>query len=249
MALRVSRRTLLLLVVALLALFLLTSCLGVDIATKFNSDGSGTMKMKLRISQMLLQMGSGDGEKPVPFTKEDLEASYEGMKGVKLESVDQTETEQDRIITSTVSFKDFSVFESSKDLAGSGATLTKEGNVTVYSVIVGEPPKQQAEPAASSEGQNSVPPPDSQSAGQSDEQPQNQTAETDAAGKSTDEAMQQMIKGLMAGYSLNYSVTAPKPIVSYSVGVVSEDGRTVSYSIKMTDYMELKEPIKFEVKW
>jgi hypothetical protein len=61
--------------------------------------------------------------------------------------------------------------------------------------------------------------------------------------------MKAMIKGLMAGYSIKYAVTAPTTIVSHTIGEVSPDGKTVTYSIPMSDYMDLKEPIQFEVKW
>jgi hypothetical protein len=231
---KLSLRVTGLMVVAIAACTFLSSCLGVDVATKFNKDNSGTMTMKLRISQMLIQMGEEQGSPPVPLTKEDLEKAYESLDGVKVESVEQENTDQDRIITSTISFKSFAVFQGTKDLAGTGARLTKEDGRTVYRVLVGE-----KEPAPADVVENAPPAPsssgDSPSGGEASQEP--------------DESMKAMIKGLMAGYSIKYAVTAPTTIVSHTIGEVSPDGKTVTYSIPMSDYMDLKEPIQFEVKW
>lgn len=242
---RYVRRSLVL-VVAAAALSTLTACLGVDVNTRFNEDGSGTMAMKLRISQMFLQMGQ-EGGAPVPLTKEDLEAAYKGLEGVTVRSVTQENTEQDRIITSVVEFKSYSVFGGSKDLAGGGATLSDEGGMTVYRVMIGEPPKTTSSPRAAASQSPTQPP--------AEDVPSNAGAETAEQSAPTqdqaaaDQAMQAMLKSLVAGYEVSYTVTAPKPIRAHSVGELSADGKTVHYSIAMSDYMDLKQPVMLEVKW
>ena len=235
-----------------LAALTLSGCLGVDVSTKFNGDGSGVMTMKLQISQMLLQMGEQQGSPPVPLTKEDLEKAYAKLDGVKVESVTQENTEKDRVITAVISFKDFGVFKGTDDLAGTGARLTKENGLSVYRVLVGEPPKPPAA-TASVEANGSTEPSQktegapAQSGTDAGPAPPAADPSADAAGQ--DEAMTAMIKSLMAGYSIQYSVSAPKKIVSHSVGELSADGKTVTFSLPMADYMDVKEPIQFEVKW
>lgn len=202
---------------------LLTSCLGVHITTRFNGDGSGTVTTKLRISKALLEMSAEQGSSPIPLTKQDLEKAYADLPGVKVESVSETTTDADKIITATVDFRDFSVFKDSKDLAGTGATISvgADGRTT-YSVTIGEPQRAQAAIEAG----------------------------TDApANKQADQAVTEMFTNLMQGYALEYDVTAPRKILSHSLGDLSADGRTVSYSIPMADLVNLTAPLTFTVVW
>lgn len=244
-----------------LAALTLSGCLGVDVSTKFNGDGSGVMTMKLQISQMLLQMGEEQGRPPVPLTKEELEKAYAKLDGVKVQSVTQENNEKDRVITAVISFKDFGVFRGTDDLAGTGAQLTKENGLSVYRVLVGEPPKPRATaPPGKDIGSTEQPTPETgaqqplkteaqpaESGGRAAQEPAAKESSADAAAQ--DEAMTAMIKGLMAGYSIQYSVSAPKKIVSHTVGELSADGKTVTFSMPIADYMDVKEPIQFEVKW
>ncbi len=240
-----------------LAALALSGCLGVDVSTKFNGDGSGVMTMKLQISQMLLQMGEEQGSPPpVPLSKEELEKAYSQLDGVKVESVTQENNEKDRVITAVISFKDFGVFQGTDDLAGTGAQLTKEDGLSVYRVLVGEPPKPPAAKLTTTDGADGsvdqqVAPttaaPLVEEGGESAAAPLAPESSADTAAQ--EEAMTAMIKGLMAGYSIQYSVSAPTKIVSHTVGDLSADGKTVTFSMPMADYMDLKEPIQFEVKW
>jgi len=252
----VRRSALSLSLVGVLAVVLLTSCLGVDMNTRFNADGSGIIKMRLQISQALLQMSQEEGASPIPLTKQDVEAAYKDLPGVKVESVTEQNTDKDKIITATISFKDFSVFKNTKDLAGTGASLTKSPDgKTTYSVIVGEPEETQGEPPGVSTealpAQGAAQGAAGADHGQSGAaQPADKGAPVPASpSDESEQAVDSMFKSLMEGYSLVYSVTAPQKILSHTLGEVSNDGKTVTYAIKMADYVDLKAPLTFRVVW
>ncbi len=209
--------------------------------TRFNADGSGIIKMKLRISQALLQMSTEEGASPIPLTKQDVEAAYKDLPGVKVDSVTEQNTDKDKIITAIVSFKDFSVFKNTKDLAGTGASLTKSPDgKTTYSVIVGEPEESQDEPGVSSQAPL---------AGGAAQEAPGAKPEPLSSPSESEQAVDSMFKNMMEGYSLEYSVTAPRKILSHTLGEISNDGRTVTYSIKMADFVDLKAPLTFQVVW
>ncbi len=262
-----SKSALSLVLVGMAAVVLLSSCLGVDMHTRFNADGSGIIKMRLQISRALLQMSQEEGASPIPLTKQDLEAAYKDLPGVKVESVTEENTDKDKIITATIDFKDFSVFKSTKDLAGTGATLTKgpDGRTT-YSVIIGAPQELEEAPGVSSQplpGEGTTngalqpeaaqaAPGAEQAGGASSGGAEGQSSATQSGAAASDEseqAVDSMFKSMLAGYSLEYSVTAPRKIVSHTLGELSGDGRTVVYTIKMADYVDLKAPLAFQVVW
>lgn len=257
--------------VAALTALMLSSCLGVDMNTRFNADGSGVITMKLQMSKAFLEMSNEEGSSPIPLTKKDFEEAYKDLPGVKVDSVTDQTVKDDRVITAVVSFKDFSAFKDSKDLAGAGASLTKgpDGKMT-YSVIVGEPSEPAAQHGAEAavengsgsptgaapdgarangaKGSASAAAPPGGSAGEAE----SSATAGDGSGTPNDEtqaAVDAMMKSMMDGYSLVYSVTAPRPIISHTLGELSNGGRTVTYRIKMADYVDLKEPLTFTVVW
>ena len=85
-----------------IVVLLLSSCIGFDSKMKFNNDGSGNLVFKYRVSQMFKSMGQKDAEggesetqAPFPISKEKVEESLKGIKGLKVNSVKEWEDEQD----------------------------------------------------------------------------------------------------------------------------------------------------------
>ncbi|HEQ71233.1 MAG TPA: hypothetical protein ENN69_01990 [Spirochaetia bacterium] len=62
------------------------------------------------------------------------------------------------------------------------------------------------------------------------------------------EAME-LYQGFFEGYELAFSVTAPKKIISTSLGQISADGRTVTYRIPMFEYMQNIKRQELRVSW
>jgi len=203
---------------------LFTSCFGVEMKTVFNADGSGRMTMKLRISQMLLEMGEEESGVDIPLSKDDISSQYAGLDGVTVVEVTEEDTEEDRIITAVIDFEDFNVLSSEDELPGEDATLeTVDGN-TVLKILIG-PPNDSAE---GSEG-------DMES--------------TEAPPAEMDESMMAMMQSFMEGYSMDYTIVAPKKIISHTHGEVDKDGRTLTYNMPMGDFIMIKEPFYLEVVW
>lgn len=138
------------LTMVLIALLFFASCMGAESKIKINNDGSGNIFFTYRISQMLLNMGESMGESeegseedtksevPLPITKEDFEKNVEGIDGLELIEVTQTETEQDIIITAQLKFDNVEALSQSEAFSEWPVTFKKEGNGYVYSQLLSE---------------------------------------------------------------------------------------------------------------
>jgi hypothetical protein len=127
---------LVLLVVA--SAMLMVSCLGIEMDIKINNDGSGTAEMAFKISQMFFQMGPEAGEVPIPLSREELESTYEGVPGVTVVDVKEEDTEENKTITATLSFKDFAALTAGEDDMFQGTSLTREGGSNVFRAVIKE---------------------------------------------------------------------------------------------------------------
>ncbi len=208
--------------IVLITIALLASCLGVQMETKFNADGSGTMVMKMTVSRAVLEMGEGDDAAlDIPLSKDEIEDQFSDIDGITVVAVTEEETEENIIITSIVDFEDFATLLETDDSPLETATLTKKGGSTTYAMTVGE--AKQA--ALSGDAGDAV------------------------GGEEVDEAMLGMIAAFLEGYNMEYRVTAPKQISRYTHGELSADGRTVSLILPMAEYFMLEKPYQFEVEW
>ncbi len=201
---------------------LFASCLGLEVETRFNADGSGTMRMTMRVSKAVLEMGEdgGDSGFDIPLSREDILSEFEGAEGIELIEVTEEETDEDLILTSVIEFESFDALLEAENSPVETASLRKKNGRTVFSMAVGEAGKA----AASSE-------------------------ESPLEGQEMDDAVIAMIQAFLEGYYLEYRVTAPKKVTRYSHGELSENGRTVSLRVPMADYFVLDEPYVFEVEW
>ena len=206
----------------LATILILGSCLGVQMETKFNADGSGTVVMKLTVSKAVLEMGEGDDAAlDIPLSKEEVEEQFAGIEGITVIGVTEEETEENVTITSIVEFEDFKALLDTEDSPMETATLTEKNGITTYSMTVGEA----KEAALSGDGDDAM------------------------GGAEMDDAMLGMIAAFLEGYSMEYRVTAPKKISRYTHGELSADGRSVSLALPMADYFMLEKPYQFEVEW
>ncbi len=63
------------------------------------------------------------------------------------------------------------------------------------------------------------------------------------------EETMEMMKGFFEGYDLVFTVKAPAPITEYNLGELSDDKRSVTYSIPLLEMNSLEEETVLEVKW
>jgi hypothetical protein len=64
----------------------------------------------------------------------------------------------------------------------------------------------------------------------------------------TEESLE-MIETFFEGYELVYSVTAPAQVRDHTLGVLSPDGRTVTYRVTVPEILKTPEPLVLEVIW
>jgi len=127
---------------------LLTSCLGSSIHTTFKADGSGTVVMEFKISQMFYQMGAGDSEgaSAVPLSAEQIREELGSQEGVTLREVTEEPGEEFTIIRAVMDFENYAVMSTADMLDGS--VLTKNGNTWTYRQVIAEAsePSEESEP-------------------------------------------------------------------------------------------------------
>jgi hypothetical protein len=58
-----------------------------------------------------------------------------------------------------------------------------------------------------------------------------------------------MMKSVFGGYKLDFSISAPKQVISNNIGTVSDDKKTVTYSISLVELMQLKEKTELVITW
>ena len=200
---------------------LLSGCVGVEIEIRFNSDGSGTMTMKMTVSKAILEAGddAGVGELGIPLSKEDLEKDFEGAKGVRVVGVTEEETDENMIISAVIEFDDFEALMQADESALESAAYKKVGGKTIFTMNVGE------DKSESAQGDGAL-------------------GELDM-----DDAMVEMMQAFLEGYFLEYRVVAPTPILSNSHGELGADGQSVSLRLPMGEYFTIKEPYTLKVEW
>jgi hypothetical protein len=59
----------------------------------------------------------------------------------------------------------------------------------------------------------------------------------------------EMIETFFQGYDLVYSITVPTEVQSHSLGDLSADGRTVTYTITVPEILRVSAPLVMEVVW
>ena len=134
------------LTIVLITVLFFTSCMGAESKIKINNDGSGIIFFTYRISQMLLNMGETEGEAeqdstsdmPLPITKEDFEKNVEGIDGLELVDVKQTETEQDIIISAELKFDNVEALSESEAFSEWPVTFSKKGGSYIYTQVLSE---------------------------------------------------------------------------------------------------------------
>jgi hypothetical protein len=70
-----------------------------------------------------------------------------------------------------------------------------------------------------------------------------------AGGEEISEDSLEMIRTFFEGYDLVYSITVPAEVRDYTLGDLSQDGRTVTYTITVPEILAAAEPLILEVTW
>ncbi len=193
------------------SLFLL-SCVGVDSRLSIRDNGSGTLVLTYRVSQLVADLGVSGSEKgvvPLPLSRSDFERALESSKGkVTLTRFDRTENEKDIIIRAELSFDSLESLAQVEAFRGQDLKTGSEGSLQTFSQLIAHAP---ARPV-------------------------------------TDESLR-MIDAFFSGYDLTFRVEAPRPIKNNSLGTLSPDGRTLTYSTSIHDLVRTKSDVTLSFGW
>ena len=102
-------------------LFLLCSCLGVNLDITLNQNGSGTITMEYHISRLIESLGKLDGNErwnTIPVGKTDFERSMDRLPGMKLLSFSSKENEKDLVTNAKMEFENLQALKTFLDAGG-----------------------------------------------------------------------------------------------------------------------------------
>jgi len=208
------------------ALALMNSCLGAAADISIRADGSGTIALEYRVSQMMESLGRLDGNEnwpAIPVGKADFERSLPRIPGLRLMSfsakdVPHSSGGRDLLTKAVLEFKDTAALLAFLDSTGSRASLAQENRnaqtVNVLRLVLLDP----------SDG----------------------LANAD---------LLSLLREISAGYELGISISAPKNAAiatippSVPAARTASRGKKVSFAIDMKDLLELNQGLILEITW
>jgi hypothetical protein len=122
------------LLLPILAVALLSSCIGIDSQITLQNDGSGTLLLNYRISQFMknLDAGKSDSLLPLPVSRDDFQRTVDTVPGLKLISLSQRENERDVLIDSRIAFTGIQALNSLGKDGQIELSLSNEGGLHVF---------------------------------------------------------------------------------------------------------------------
>ncbi len=193
------------------SLFLL-SCVGIDSRLTVRDDGSGTLVLAYRVSQLVANLGvssSEGGVVPLPLSKSDFERSLESSKGkVRLTGFSRSENEKDITIKAELSFDSLEALSEVDAFHGQEVKVGTDGSRHTFSELIARAP-----------------------------------------GRPVSEESLRMIDAFFSGYDLTFRIEAPQPIQANSLGTLSDDKRTLTYSTSIRDLVSAKSDVILRIDW
>ncbi len=123
----------------LLAAAFLCSCVGVESRLVVKSDGSGTLDLTYRVSQMVADLGRTGTEKvslPIPLTREDFQRGLQDVPGVRLASYARSENEKDITIRVQLAFDSIDALSKVAAFKSENLSLTASGDRHTFTQLV-----------------------------------------------------------------------------------------------------------------
>jgi hypothetical protein len=205
------------------------SCLGASADIVMRADGSGSITLEYRVSQMLESLGRLDGNErwpAIPVGKADFERSVARIPGLRLASYSVTEYprryskppnsnplgDKDLITSVKLDFKDTAALLAFLDSTGSRASLVQEGGKNTLRLVLLDPV-------------------------------------TDAI----DADLLSLLQEVSAGYEMSVSFTAPQgaalSVIPPSVSAERTVGKKVSFTIGTGELVSLRDGLTLEIVW
>jgi hypothetical protein len=125
---------------------LLSSCIGIDSTLTIRDNGSGTLQLTYRISQLVAELGvssTGKTAIPLPVSRPDFERSLAASNGkVRLTRFDRSEDEKDITIRAEISFDSLDALAKVDAFHDAALTMGTDGPRRTFSQVVARAPKQ-----------------------------------------------------------------------------------------------------------
>ncbi len=117
---------------------MLTSCLGIESQIRLREDGSGLLTLSYKVSQFMknLDVGREDKRLPLPVSEEDFKRTADGIEGVRLTDIDETEDEQNVYIEARLEFDSIDAVNLLGPDGSMGLSLVREGEGTTFRQII-----------------------------------------------------------------------------------------------------------------
>ena len=129
-----------------IALAFLMSCVGIDSTLKINDNGSGSLVLTYRVSQLVVDLGassSSGGAIPLPISKSDFERSLEAAKGkVSLTKFVRTEDEKDVTIMAELAFDSIDDLGQLDAFREADLKLVSDGTRHTFSQLIARTPSE-----------------------------------------------------------------------------------------------------------
>ena len=200
------------LVVLCCALVLLTSCIGIDSRMTIRDNGSGTLSLTYRVSQLVTELGvssTGRSAIPLPLSRTDFDRALAATSGtVRLTSFDRGENEKDITIRAQLAFDSVDALAKIDAFHDADLKLASQGSDRTFSQLVARAPRQPL----------------------------------------TDDS-KRMLDALFDGYDLSFVLEAPRPIKDSSLGTLSADKRTLTYTTSVKDALSTARDLVLSASW
>ena len=200
------------LVVLCCALVLLTSCIGIDSRMTIRDNGSGTLSLTYRVSQLVTELGvssTGRSAIPLPLSRTDFDRALAATAGtVRLTSFDRGENEKDITIRAQLAFDSVDALAKIDAFHDADLKLASQGSDRTFSQLVARAPRQPL----------------------------------------TDDS-KRMLDALFDGYDLSFVLEAPRPIKDSSLGTLSADKRTLTYTTSVKDALSTARDLVLSASW
>ena len=133
-------------VILCVASIFLISCVGIDSKVTIKEDGSGTLLLSYRVSQLVADLGATTSEKgivPLPLARADFEKSLQAAQGkVRLTRFERTENEKDISIRAELSFDSIDALAQVGAFHDAEIKLSLNGARHTFSQIIAHAPAQ-----------------------------------------------------------------------------------------------------------
>lgn len=133
-------------VILCIASVFLMSCVGIDSTMTVKEDGSGTLLLNYRVSQLVADLGATTSEKgivPLPLARVDFERSLQAAQSkVRLTRFERTENEKDISIRAELSFDSIEALAKVDAFHDAELKLGTDGRRHTFSQLIAHAPAQ-----------------------------------------------------------------------------------------------------------